>query len=143
MTGGVGGAKIDIAEKIAKLKVKSKTSGKEGFTPANTNFGQSSPYLLSSMGGHSTINTNDWNQKDLTIRNGKFGNGVAEILNRPSPPLPLPEGEMLLFANIPFKPDCCKNNSAYSNSMGCACISDEVYNYLKIRGGNNLAFSEY
>lgn len=47
----------------------------------------------------------------------------------------------LLFANTPFKPECCP--STYSNSSGCACISDKQYDYLGKRGGNNVPYSEY
>lgn len=56
-------------------------------------------------------------------------------------PGPLPEGELVMFANTEFKPECCPN--AYSTSTGCACMSQEQHNYLKTRGGNNVPFSEY
>ena len=139
--GGPNNKKVELAVDAIKKKI---TGGKkEGFTPANTNDGQSAPYLLSSMGGHSTINTNDWNQKDLTIVNGKFGNGVSEILNRPKQQIPLPDGELDMFANTLFSPQCCKNNPAYSLSIGCACMTQDQYNYLVTRGGNNLPYSEY
>lgn len=138
MSAGAGAIKQKIAEKVASLK-----KNKEGFTPANTNFGQSSPYLLSAMGGHSTINPKNWNQKDLTIVNGKFGNGVSDILNRPQQQIPLPEGELDMFANTQFKPECCNNNPAYSLSTGCACMTNNQYNYLVTRGGNNVPYSEY
>ena len=122
---------------------KSSFTNMEGFTGANTNYGQSSPYLLTSMGGNSSINPNEWNQTDLTIVNGKFGNGVADILNRPKQQIPLPEGELDMFANTQFKPECCKNNSAYSLTTGCACMTTDQYNYLATRGGNNVPYSEY
>ena len=56
-------------------------------------------------------------------------------------PVPLPEGEMLMFANTPFKPECCPNT--YSNSSGCACMTGNQYNYLITRGSNNVPYSEY
>jgi hypothetical protein len=116
----------------------------EKFTPANTNYGQSSPYLLGSMGGYSDVDTNSWNQSDLSVKHGgSYGSGVADILNRPSQPIPLPEGEMLMFANTQFKPECCKNNGSYSGSTGCACMTTGQYNYLVSRGGNNVPYSEY
>lgn len=53
----------------------------------------------------------------------------------------LPEGEMLMFANTPFKPECCPNT--YSNSSGCACMSNDQYKALRQRYGNNVPYSEY
>jgi len=52
---------------------------------------------------------------------------------------PLSYGELDMFANTPFKPECCP--TTYSNSMGCACINKEQYNYLITRGGNNVPFA--
>ena len=51
------------------------------------------------------------------------------------------QGQMLMFANTPFKPECCPNT--YSNSSGCACLTNGQYNHLVNRGGNNVPFSEY
>lgn len=53
----------------------------------------------------------------------------------------LASGELDFFANTDFKPECCP--TTYSNSMGCACISDNQYKYLITRGGNNVPFSQY
>jgi len=50
-------------------------------------------------------------------------------------------GEMLMFANTPFKPSCCP--SSYSSSMGCACITYKQNNFIRNRGGNNVPYSEY
>jgi len=55
--------------------------------------------------------------------------------------VPLPEGEMLMFANTPFKPECCPNT--YSTSSGCACMTGNQFNFLQVRGGNNVPYSEY
>ena len=49
-------------------------------------------------------------------------------------PVPLPEGEMFMFANNEFKPECCP--STYTSSTGCACITQEQINYINQRGGN-------
>ena len=49
-------------------------------------------------------------------------------------PDPLDEGEMLMFNNNEFKPECCP--SQYSSSTGCVCISQEQVNYINERGGN-------
>jgi len=110
----------------------------EGFVGANTNYGQSSQYNINNQ----PINTSSWSAPNLTVTPGQpLSQGVQNILNRPEQPVPLPEGEMLLFANTPFKPECCPNT--YSNSSGCACMTTKQYNYLQLRGSNNVPYSEY
>jgi hypothetical protein len=51
------------------------------------------------------------------------------------PPIPLPEGEMFFFKDTKFSTQCCPGT--YSNSLGCACLSQLQFNYLMTRGGNN------
>ena len=51
------------------------------------------------------------------------------------PPIPLPEGELFFFNNTKFDTECCP--STYTNSQGCACLSQPQYNHLMMRGGNN------
>lgn len=51
------------------------------------------------------------------------------------PPIPLPEGELFLFNNTKFDSECCP--STYTNSQGCACLSQPQYNHLMMRGGNH------
>jgi hypothetical protein len=112
---------------------------KEGFVGANTNFGESSSYSLNS---NPQINTSSWFAQDMTVVPGKpLSPGVKDFLARKPQPVPLPEGELLLFANTPFKPECCPNT--FSNSSGCACMTGEQYNWLIKRGGNNVPYSEY
>jgi hypothetical protein len=112
---------------------------KEGFSGANTNYGLSSPYTL---GQDTPVDTSKWGQPNLVVTPGQpLSQGVLDILNREPQPVPLPEGELLMFANTPFKPECCPNT--YSNSMGCACLTTEQYNYLVTRSGNNVPYSEY
>ena len=125
--------------------------GYEGFTSANTNFGESSPYSLNQQtdtrnwGSPNLVVTPDtatWGMPNMNVSPGQpLSPGVQAFLNRESQPVPLPEGELLLFANTPFKPECCP--SAYSNSTGCACMTGKQYNYLIERGGNNIPYSEY
>ena len=112
--------------------------GKEGFTGANTNYGESSLFNIK------PVNTDSWFTPNLTYKAGtKGGKGVQDILNRKEQPIPLPEGEMLMFANTPFKPECCGNSGAYSNSSGCACMTVAQRKYLVERGSNNVPYSEY
>ena len=111
----------------------------EGFANATTSYGDSSKY---SLNGGGTVDTSAWSMPDLTIVKGKApGKGAQDILNRPNQPVPLPEGEMSMFANTEFKPECCPNT--YSNSSGCACMTVNQYNSLIQRGGNNVPYSEY
>ena len=111
----------------------------EGFTGANTNYGESSSYDLSS---DIPINTSYWSAPSMTVTPGQpLSQGVKQFLARTSQPIPLPEGELLMFADTPFKPECCPNT--YSNSSGCACMTGDQYNYLMLRGGNNVPYSEY
>ena len=113
---------------------------KEGFDGANTNYGESSRYSLNAA--TTPINTASWNLPNMTVTPGQpLSKGVQNVLNRPEQPIPLPEGELSMFANTPFKPECCPNT--YSNSTGCACMTTGQYNYLVTRGGNNVPYSEY
>jgi len=113
--------------------------GKEGFVGANTNYGESSQFSLTN---DNPVNTSSWFTPNLSYTKGTTGGpGVQNILNRPKQQIPLPEGEMLMFANTEFKPECCPN--AFSNSTGCACMTTGQYNYLINRGGNNVPYSEY
>ena len=78
----------------------------------------------------------------MTVVPGQpLSEGVKKFLAREPQPVPLPEGELLLFANTPFKPECCPNT--FSTSTGCACMTGPQYNYLVTRGGNNVPYSEY
>ena len=124
---------------IEKKNKKTSTKGTEGFVGANTNYGESSIFNLT---GNIPINTNSWNQPNMTVVPGQpLDSAVKKFLSRPKQPIPLPEGEMLMFADTPFKPECCPNT--FSNSMGCACMTGDQYNYLILRGGNNVPYSEY
>jgi|UniRef100_A0A6C0M3H4 hypothetical protein len=58
-----------------------------------------------------------------------------------SGPIPLPPGEMLIFAENDIKPECCP--SYYSSSTGCVCIAKKQQDYLNQRGGNRTLNSEY
>jgi len=132
------GAMVALKAKEGGGKANGK-AGKEGFVGANTNFGQSSPYDLKK---NSVINTSSWDKPNMTVVPGQpLSQGVKDFLAREPQPVPLPEGEMLMFANTPFKPDCCPNT--YSNSTGCACMTGPQYNYLILRGGNNVPYSSY
>ena len=129
----------DMSGNIPTAVVAKAIQSKEGFVGANINYGQSSPYDLNSS---SSINTSSWSAPDMNVIPGKpLSSGVRQFLARKQQQLPLPEGEMLLFANTQFKPECCPNS--FSTSTGCACMTTDQYNYLVMRGGNNAPYSEY
>ena len=48
--------------------------------------------------------------------------------------VPLPEGQMFMWANNEFKPECC--GSSVSSSAGCACVTKAQIEYINQRGGN-------
>ena len=111
----------------------------EAFTTANTNYGQSSPYDLTR---DIPIDTSSWNAQNMTIQAGQsLSDGVKKFLAREPQPVPLPEGELFMFANTKFAPEFCPNT--YSTSSGCAAMTGAQYNYLINRGGNNVPYSEY
>ena len=115
------------------------TVKKEGFTGANINYGESSLYNLND---DQPVDTTSWSAQNMTVTPGQpLSAGVKQFLSREPQPVPLPEDEMLMFANTPFKPECCPNT--YSTSTGCACMTGNQYNYLVLRGGNNVPYSEY
>jgi hypothetical protein len=113
-------------------------SKKEGFVGANSNYGESSSYSLDSS---YAVDTSKWGMPNLTISGGKTSSAAQAIMNRPNQRFPLPEGQLSMFDNMPFSPECCPNT--FSSSMGCACMNSNTYNYLITRGGNNVPFSEY
>ena len=144
-----GCSKVGLMEGFQKIKegLKGKKASqlfpylpkKEGFTGANTNYGESSKYTL---GDYSKVNTSTWGMPNLIVRPGEpLNRGVQKILDREPQAVPLGKDQLSMFANTPFKPECCPNT--YSNSSGCACMTVPQYNYLIERGGNNVPYSEY
>jgi hypothetical protein len=133
-----GGSTTGTEPMTANVPTEKSAGKKEGFTGANINYGESSIYNLNS----SPVNTSSWSAQNMTVVPGQpLSAGVKAFMARQQQPIPLPEGEMLLFANTPFKPECCPNT--YSNSSGCACMTGNQYNYLITRGSNNIPYSEY
>jgi hypothetical protein len=136
-------AKSNLATQVAAggptTSTSSTSTSTEGFTGANTNYGQSSPYDLTN---DNSVNTSSWSAQNMTVVPGQpLSAGVKDFLARKPQPVPLPEGELFMFANTPFKPECCPNT--YSTGSGCACMTSNQYNYLITRGSNNVPYSEY
>jgi hypothetical protein len=113
------------------------------FSSVKESFYGMGPNTINSFANAKSItNTSSWNNPNLTYSSSnKKGKGINQILNRPPQPIPLPEGELDMFATTKFKPQCCPNT--YSNSTGCACMTTKQYKYLIDRGGNNVPYSEY
>ena len=59
-----------------------------------------------------------------------------------SPQVPLPEGQLFMWANNEFSGKCC-DTSNVSGGGGCACITKEQAQYLNSRGGNRAPNSEF
>lgn len=113
----------------------------EGFVGASTNNGMSMELTDYNV----PVDASKWGQPSLVVKPGeKPDAAVQAILDRPEQPIPLPEGQMLMFATTPFKPECCgSGGSTFSNSMGCACMTTKQVGYLNNRGGNNVPYSQY
>ena len=139
-------SQVTIAQKKTKVNPTQVPSSqmmgskKEGFV-GSSNLYSDEPSQFK-PGDYSEVNTSSWIQPNLIVRPGQpLGAGVKQFMARQEQPVPLPEGEMLMFANTPFKPECCP--STYSNSTGCACITGKQYNYLIQRGSNNVPYSDF
>lgn len=111
-------------------------ASKEGFA----NLGNFSPDYQSA--DYQGANTTSWSMPTLEYtKGGKLDAGAQDILNRPKQPIPLPEGELDMFATTEFKPECCPNT--YTSGSGCACMTMGQYDALQTRFNNNVPFSEY
>ena len=139
-------ATVSLSEAMSNMQriatVVTNNKGKtmvEGF--AANNFADGPQYAKSGSSG--TIrNPDTWAAPTLTYSSASHADaGVKKIMDRAAQPVPLPKGELDMFATTPFKPECCPNS--YSNSMGCACMTTTQYDYLVDRGGNNVPYSEY
>lgn len=129
-------SKIGINEGLAMIN-----KVKEGFISGN-NIAYSSEFANFKKNDSVILPTSSWSMPTLTYSAGKKPDkGVQAIWDRKRQPIPLPKGELDLFATTPFKPSCCPNT--YSNSSGCACMTVDQYKYLQDRGGNNVPYSEY
>jgi hypothetical protein len=125
----------------------------EGMTPNNTNTKQDkkagdkklSDKKAGAKEGFVNLSNNELNIDDSytmgwvqSAKRYASGMGNKNRLNsykhNVGTPVPLPEGELFFFADNKFKPECCP--STYSDSMGCACLSQDQVNYINQRGGN-------
>lgn len=124
-----------VVEKMTNKKNGGK-KGKEGFVGSNINNGQGSQYDIES----SKIDTSKWFGVNMQNTDSQY---VKDFNKRPANVPTGTDSSMLLFKDTEFTPECCANGSAFSNSVGCACLSGPQYNFLIERGGNNTPYSEY
>lgn len=118
----------------------STTTTTEGFVGSNNMAG--GPEFAGAQSSGYIMNPSKWAMPTLTYSPGTTPDaGVQAIWDRPKQPVPLPEGQLDMFATTDFKPSCCPN--AYSSSTGCACMTVDQYNGLRQRFGNNVPYSEY
>lgn len=116
---------------------KDRFSNKEGFKNISAGFS-----FADSKANTYYKDPSTWSGPNSVYSSGAIPNSDAySIENRPKQPIPLPEGELDMFATTPFKPECCPNT--YSTGSGCACMTVDQYKYLRNRGSNNVPFSEY
>ncbi len=117
----------------------------EGMTPNDVNNKKANGKKAGVKEGFVNLSNNELNIDDSytmgwvrTAKRYASGMGNKNRLNtykdNVGTPVPLPEGELFFFADNKFKPECCP--STYSNSMGCACLSQDQVNYINQRGGN-------
>ena len=126
---------LDIFISTASKLTNSLSSKKEGFknslNPTDLDYVSGDSYTMSS-----------WVD---SAKNYAKGVGNTDHLNsyqyNTGTPIPLPEGELFLFAQNKFSPKCCP--STYTSSSGCACISQDQYNFLVTRGNNRNFPTEY
>jgi hypothetical protein len=147
MKDGFEAADASAKNKVAKKEMTSGDSsaatatvnakaGKDGFA----NLGNFSPDYQSA--DYQGANTSSWSMPTLDYtKGGKLDAGAQAILDRPKQPIPLPEGELDMFATTEFKPECCPNT--YTSGSGCACMTQDQYFALKTRFSNNVPYSEY
>lgn len=132
---------FDLIKKIANKKKEGfkKNYKKEGFKNSSTSAGIS---YGDSKGNTYYQDPSKWTSTTPIFSTGGISSsGYDDIQNRPSQPIPLPEGELNMFATTKFKPECCPNT--YSTGSGCACMTIDQYKYLRNRGSNNVPYSEY
>jgi hypothetical protein len=126
--------KMNLAKNI-----KGNVQNSEGFSGMNSKNGESTPFDLNN---DKVVNTSSWFSPDMSVTSGKqMSDGAKKFLERKEQQLPLENGQMDFLANSEFKPDCCP--STYSTSSGCWCGTSKDYNYLVMRGGNNVPYSKY
>ncbi len=95
-------------------------------------------YLLETMENRDKTQS-DWIQNANDYSRMFGGNLMDQHLKYTGTPVPLPEGELFMFANNTVSPECC-TSATYSTVDGCVCTSMDQIKYLNERGGNRTAY---
>ena len=119
---------------------------KEGFQAGLVGLGSALDYKMGDGVKRSWENNNNGVSENATanMRAATLpddNNAFAGLEGNEGGPVPLPEGELLIFKTNKFSPECCP--SSYSNGDGCVCASPEQMKYLNERGGNRTLASEF
>jgi hypothetical protein len=93
-------------------------------------------YLIETMENR---DKSDWVQNANQYSQMFGGNFMDQHLKYTGTPVPLPEGELFMFANNVSSPECC-TSATYSTVDGCVCTSMDQLKYLNERGGNRTAY---
>jgi hypothetical protein len=138
---GLGGIRPSLPKpSLPKIPKPNLPRTREGFVGSN-NMAAGPEFAEAKDSGY-IMNPSTWSMPTLTYSPGATPDaGVKAIWDRPKQPIPLPEGQLSLFATTDFKPECCPNT--FSSSTGCACMDLKTYTYLRERGGNNVPYSEF
>lgn len=94
-------------------------------------------YLIETMENPNKQSTWIQNANDYSKMFG--GNLMEQHLKYSGTPVPLPEGELFMFANNKVSPECC-TSATYSTVDGCVCTSMDQIKYLNERGGNRTSY---
>ena len=113
-------------------KIKLEINKKENFSGMNKNLMNTGETYASYP--NMNLNTSNWGSPTLVPGSNEY----KKMNSYKNTPLPLNDGNMLMFSKTDFKPECCNYGSSYSNSMGCACLNVDSAKYLWQRGGNNI-----
>ena len=82
-----------------------KKDHKDGFTSHGTGF-KVSDFSGYSLGDNTPVDTSRFGTPSLVLKKGeKPSKGAQAILDRPPQSVPLPEGQLSMFANTEFKPE--------------------------------------
>ena len=131
MAMGGGDKKEEKEEKEEKEDTKDTKDTKESF-------GVRRPYNYADI---NESKSDSWNLSSWVKDALRYSKGMGNENKQDSykyntgPAIPLPEGQLFFFNNTKFDSKCCP--ATYTSSQGCACLSQNQYNHLMMRGGNN------
>jgi hypothetical protein len=119
---------------------------KEGFQAGLIGLGSALDYKMGdgvkkSWENKETIENNKPSTNSESCEVNDDTNIYSSLEKNEADPVPLQEGELLIFDSNKFSPECCP--SPYSNGDGCVCASPEQMKYLNQRGGNRTLAGYY